>query len=109
MRKALNPVYPSWYLWALGTASRLTGQTGPAIAAFEEAIKRSPDHLAPYVGLASIMGELGREEEAQKCVSEILRLDLNFSVNKYMAGLSYRNPAESARFENGLRKVGLPE
>jgi adenylate cyclase len=110
IRKAMRlcPVYPSWYLWALGTACRLTGQTGSAILAFEEGIKRSPDHLALHAGLASTLAELGRERDAQTSVSEILRLDPDFSIKNYLKGLSYRDPAELARFEDGLRKAGLP-
>ncbi len=80
IRKAMRlcPVYPSWYLWALGTACRLLGRNESAIGAFDEAIKRSPDHLAPHVGLASTLGELGRQEEAKRSVSEILRIDPGF-------------------------------
>ncbi len=57
----------------------------------------------------SPFSELGRGEDAQKSVSEILGLDPDFSIKKYMGELSYRDPAESARFEDGLRKAGLPE
>ena len=111
IRKAMRlcPVYPSWYLWVLGTAYRLTCQIDFAIGAFEAAIKRDADYLAPLVGLASTLGEVGREEDAKTSVSEILRIDPDFSIKKYMGGLSYRDPAVSARFEDGLRKAGLPE
>ena len=105
----LSPVYPEWFLWVLGTACRLTGQTDSAISAFKAASKRNADWLSIHVGLASTLGELGREEDAKKSVSEILRIDPDFSIKKYMAGLSYRDPAVTARFEDGLRKVGLPE
>jgi adenylate cyclase len=111
IRKAMRlcPVYPSWYIWVLGTACRQLSRNESAIGAFEEAIKRSPDHLAPYVGLASTLGELGRQEDAKTALSEILKLDPDFSIKTYMEGLSYRDPAELARFEDGLRKAGLPE
>ncbi len=111
IRRAMRlcPFYPSWYLWALGTACRLLGRNESAVSAFEEAIKRGPDHLAPHVGLACTLGELGREGDAQKSGSNILRLDPDFSIKKYIAELSYRDPEESARFEDGLRKAGLPE
>ncbi len=105
----LSPVYPEWFLWVLGTACRLTGQTDSAIGAFKAASKRNADWLSIHVGLASTLGELGREEDAKKSVSEILRIDPDFSIKKYMAGLSYRDPAVTARFEDGLRKVGVPE
>ena len=59
--------------------------------------------------IAELEAEVGREEDAKKIVSEILSIDPDFSIKTYMAGLSYRDPAESARFEEGLRKAGLPE
>ena len=105
----LCPVYPDWYIWVLGTACRLTGQTDSAIRAFEAAGKRNADWLSTHVSLASTLGELGRQEDAKKPVSEILRLDPDFSIKTYMEGLSYRDPAGTARFEEGLRKAGLPE
>ncbi len=74
---------------------------------------RTPDlrianDLTLHVGLASTLGELGRWEDAKMPVSETLRPDPNFSIKKYMAGLSYRDAAELGRFEIGLRKAGLP-
>jgi adenylate cyclase len=105
----LSPAYSEWFLWVLGTACRLSGQSDSAISAFEAARERNEDWLSIHVGLASTLGELGREEDAKKSVSEILRLDPDFSIKRYMAGLSYRDPAVTARFEDGLRNAGLPE
>jgi len=111
IRKAmrLSPVYPSWFLWVLGTAYRLTGQTDRAVGAFEAAIKLTADYLAPHVGLVSTLGEIGREKDAKASRLEILRLDPDFSIKKYIRGLSYRNPADPARIAEGLRRAGLPE
>jgi adenylate cyclase len=105
----LSPVYPGWYLWVLGTSYRLTGQTDSAIRAFKAVSKRNADWISIHVGLASTLGELDREADAKKSVSEILRIDPDFSIKAYMAGLSYKDPAVTARFEDGLRKAGLPE
>ena len=111
IRKAIRlcPVSPSWFLWVLGTACRLTGQPDRAIGAFEAAIKRTADYLPPHVGLVSTLGEIGRQEDAKASAFEILRLDPDFSIKKYMRGLSYRNPADSERIAEGLRRAGLPE
>lgn len=103
------PIYPGWFLWALGVSYRLTGQTDRAIEAFRAAINRDQDFLSLHVSLASTFGELDRKEDARKPVSEILRLDPEFSVKKYVAGLSYRDLQEIARFEDGLYKAGLPQ
>jgi tetratricopeptide (TPR) repeat protein len=105
----LCPIYPGWYLYVLATACRLLGRNESAVSAFEEGIRRNADALSLHVGLASTLGELGRQEDAKKPVSEILRLNLDFSIKTYIGGLSYRDPAELARFEDGLHKVGLPE
>jgi tetratricopeptide (TPR) repeat protein len=111
IRKAMRlcPICPNWYLWVLGTAYRLTGRPDSAVIAFESAIKRDADSLAVHAGLASTLGELGRQADAKKSVSQILRIAPDFSIKRYMDGLSYKDLSESARFENGLRKAGLPE
>ncbi len=105
----LCPIYPGWYLHVLGSACRLLGRNESAVSAFEEGIRRNADALSIHVGLASTLGELGRQEDAKKPVSEILRLNPDFSIKKYIGGLSYRDPADLERFEEGLRKAGLPE
>jgi len=106
----LCPIYPGWYLYVLATACRLMHRNESAVSAFEEAIKRNPEnHPALHVGLASILGELGRKEDAKRTAAVILRLEPNFSIEKYVGRLSYRDPTELTRFEDGLRKAGLPE
>ena len=111
IKKAMRlcPIYPGWYLYVLATVCRLLGRNESAVIIFEEAIDRNSDNLTLHVGLASTLGEPGREQDAKKPVSEILRLDPDFSTKKYVGALSYRDPAELARFEKGLREAGLPE
>ena len=103
------PIYPTWYLSALALSCRLLRRNDSAVSVYEEAIKRNPDNSTNYVGLASTLGELGREEDAKRTVSAILRLLPDFSIKKYVERLSYRDPGELARFEDGLHKAGLPE
>jgi TolB-like protein/Tfp pilus assembly protein PilF len=105
----LCPIYPGWYLHVLATACRLLGQNESAASALEEGIKRNADNLAMHVGLAATLSDLGREEDAKRPVSEILRLNPKFSIQKYVGELSYKDPTELARFETGLRNAGLPE
>jgi adenylate cyclase len=105
----LCPIYPGWYLYVLATVCRLLGRNESAVVTFDEAIHRNSNNLTLHVGLASTLGELGREQDARKPVSDILKIDPDFSTKKYVAGLSYRDPRELARFENGLRVAGLPE
>src|SRR5258706_10455923 len=48
----LNPRYPSWYLFVLGTAYHSTGQYAEAIVALKESIKRGPYFIYAHVQLA---------------------------------------------------------
>jgi TolB-like protein/Tfp pilus assembly protein PilF len=105
----LCPIYPGWYLYVLATACRLLHRNDAAVSAFEQGIARNPDNLSMHVGLASTLGELDREKEARESISEIFRLYPDFAISKYAQQLSYRDPAELARFEEGLRKAGLPK
>jgi adenylate cyclase len=111
IKKAMRfcPVYPLWFLWALGMAYRYANQTEAAISAFELATSRGLSYISAHVSLASTYGELNRLEDAKKTVSEILQQNPDFSITRYMAGLSYKNPQDMKRFEEGLRKVGLPD
>ena len=54
-------------------------------------------------------GDTHGEADAKRTVAAILRVHPEFSIKKYVARLSYRDPAELTRFEDGLRKAGLPE
>ena len=111
IRKAmrLSPVYPAWFLHMLGQASRLLGKTEASISAYRELLSREPEALIGHVNLAAIFGKMNRNEEAMATVAEILRINPDFSSRRYVGGLSYSEPAETARFEEGLRNAGLPE
>ena len=87
----------------------MAGHPESAVAALRESLKRETEYFAPYVNLASTLGELGRLDEAKEVAREILRREPSFSIKAYMAGLSYRNPGDSERMAEGLRLTGLPE
>ena len=103
------PLYRPGFLRALGAAYRLTDRLEEAVLVFRESLKRESSYLAPHVNLTSILGELGRIEEATEAAREIFRLKPDFSIKAYVEGLSYRNPQDSKRIEEGLRKAGLPD
>ena len=58
--------------------------------------------------MAELYGETNQLEKAFASAKEVLRIDPKFSTRKYVDSLSYRDPAESTRFEEGLRKAELP-
>jgi len=111
IRKAmrLSPVYPSWFLMMLGQSSRLLGMKDVAIDAYNEIIRRDSDSYEGHLGLAQILGESGKNIEARASAAEVLRVNPEFSISKYVGNLAYHDPAENLRFAEGLRNAGLPE
>jgi len=105
----LSPFYRPGFLRALGLAYRASGRLEEAVACYRESIKRESGYLAPYVNLASALGELGWEDEAREAARDVLRQAPNFSIAGYTRGLSYRDPAAIERIAEGLRRAGLPE
>ena len=44
----------------------MAGHPESAVAALRESLKRETEYFAPYVNLASTLGELGRLDEAKE-------------------------------------------
>ena len=105
----LSPLYSAWYLAVLGHAYRLMRRYEEAIATYEASIQRNPDNVGPHLGLTATYAEAGREGQAQAQAAEVLRLNPKFSLNRYASALTYRDPANSRRSLDALRKAGLPE
>jgi len=105
----LSPVYPWWYLMMLGQSSRLLGMTDVAIDAFSEIVRLDSNSFEGLVGLAQILGESNRIKEARATAAEVLRVDPEFSISKWVGYLAYKDSAEILRYAEGLRSAGLPE
>jgi adenylate cyclase len=103
------PLYRPGFLRVLAQAYRFSGDPEFAVDAFRESLKREAAYLAPHVNLTSVLGELGRLGEAEEAARGIFKLAPDFSIEKYMEGVSYRNPEDSRRVKEGLRQAGLPE
>lgn len=103
----LNPRYRFTYLWALGHAQWLTGRSEEAIVALKRALIRNPDFVPAHAYLAVIYAELGRKEEAQAEIAEILRLAPQGTLESVRQRLPYKDEAVLARFMDGFRKAGL--
>jgi adenylate cyclase len=103
----LNPFSPDVAFDSLGRAYFLAGRYEEAITEYKTAVKLDPDHREAHVGLAATYAVLGREEGARTAVSEILRIEPNFSIKKYARFMFFQVGLESEI--EGLRKAGLPE
>jgi len=103
------PRYPPWYLLMLARCRWMLGQAEEAVAAANAAIAADPAFSLPYVELAMVHAEAGRETDARKAVNGLLRIDPDFSAGAYMRGLPLRDPEVEARRRAALKKAGVPD
>jgi adenylate cyclase len=103
----LDPCNPTFYLWILGGAYRLTGRYEEAISAQKRALILNPNFLGPHLSLAGIYSELGRDREAQAEVTEVLKISPEFSLEQARQRTPFKDPAVLERSLDALRKAGL--
>jgi hypothetical protein len=67
-----------------------------------------PDTLLAHLYLARIYVKMGREKEARAEGAEVLRIDPNFKVDRFVDGLMFsQNPAAKAQAVETRHKAGL--
>jgi len=108
----LNPLDPliHWSQAAMGYCHFVAGRHEEAAAWSEKAMVHHPDHpTASRVGTAAY-GLLGRHEDAARLLARVRKLypNLRVSTLKDVQGVS-ASPALIAKFQEGLRRAGLPE
>jgi len=102
----LNPHYPAFYLLDLGTAYAVVGRCEEALAPLKKALTLNPNFMAVRLSLAVCYVELGRLEETRLEVTEVLRINSNWSLES-VRGLPYKDSAVVERMIAALRKAGL--
>jgi adenylate cyclase len=100
-RNQVNP------LMLLGWSYFLARRYEEAIATLKRAITLNPNFLVAHLSLASVYGELDREEEARAEAAEVLRLSPKFSLEAWGQRLPYKDPAALERQLVAWRKAGL--
>jgi len=96
----LNPIPPSYYLWSLGLSYGATGQYDEAIAWCEKAVHMDPDSLMARIMMTAVYSWSGRDEEARAEAAEVLRINPDFSLEKFAK-------KAGASLVSALRKAGL--
>jgi adenylate cyclase len=105
----LNPLEPSLGFFGLGRAYNRMERYEEAITVLKKALHYQPDFSPAHVRLAGCYAALGREEEAHAEAAEVLRLNPEFSVKKFVKRLPIRDKAVKERYIDALRKAGLPD
>jgi adenylate cyclase len=96
----LNPIPPGYYYWSLGLSYGLAGQYDDAIPWCEKAVHMQPDSLLARIMMTAVYSWSGRDEEARTEAAEVLRIDPDFSLEKFAK-------KAGARLVSALRKAGL--
>jgi tetratricopeptide (TPR) repeat protein len=96
----LNPIPPGYYFWSLGLSYGAIGKHDEAITWCEKAVHMEPDNLMARIMMTAVYSWSGRDEEARAEAAEVLRIDPDFSLEKFAK-------KAGARLVSALRKAGL--
>jgi adenylate cyclase len=103
----LNPHHHAWYFYVLGASYMLMDQYEEAIGVLKRGIIRNPEFLGNHLVLAPLYAEMGRMEEAQDEVKEILRVSPHFSIETLRGMIPSKDMAIVERVIEAFRKAGL--
>jgi adenylate cyclase len=103
----LNPHGPIFYYRNLGFVFWMTGRYEEAVSTFKKVIQRSPNHITVHLGLAATYIMIGREQEARDEAVEVLRIDPNFSLDRFAKVFPYKDQSVTDNLINACRKAGL--
>jgi adenylate cyclase len=103
----LNPFPESGTLSGLGMAYGFTGQFEKAIMACQKATKKNPQDLISHVSLAAVYGMADMIAEAKAASADVLRIEPNFSAEKFVKRLKWKREEDKDNFLKALQKTGL--
>ena len=104
----LSPIpHSSVVLLFLGSAYRYTGQHEEAIATYKRLLAFYPNNLPSHAMLACVYATVGRDAEAHAEAAEVLKIDPNFSAERFVNSFAVRNKKLLDSALNDLRKAGL--
>jgi adenylate cyclase len=106
---ALNPYHTYDYPWNLGRAYYTLGRYTEAASALEDANYRNQNALYPRLFLAATYVRLGRQDDAEWQVDEIITQNPGTTLSHLANTFPIKNPAHMDAFLNDLRQAGLPE
>ena len=104
----LSPIPSSpFVLLKLASAYQWVGQYEEAIATIKRALELYPGNLVGHVMLAVTYARIGRDQEAHAEAAEVLKIDPNFSAERFVKAISVRNQTLLDQTLSDLRKAGL--
>jgi TolB-like protein len=107
----LNPLDPEmgWMQAAMAFALFLSGRYDKALSVAQKTSQERPNYPTPLRVAAASAALLGRLDVARQAIERLREINPAFRVSNFREILPLRRPEDLARFEEGLRKAGLPE
>ena len=95
----------------ISSRSHLLGRALYTARHYQEALQAYRQIFSPRVGhvadMAACHAQLGSNDQATEKVSEVLRMDPDFSTDQYLKGIPYKRPEDTQHHREGLSKAGL--
>jgi TolB-like protein len=106
----LSPLDPFTFLAysVIAGAHMHAGRYDEAASCAENGLRQQPNAGSARAAAASY-ALAGRLDEAHKAMARLRQIDPTFRVSDLKHMLPFRRPEDLARYEEGLRKAGLPE
>jgi TolB-like protein len=107
----LSPLDPVLYGMqnTAALAHFIAGRDDEASSWAERAFQAQPKFVPALRNMAASHALAGRLEQARKALDRLRALDPALRVSNFKNQLTLRRPQDIARFEDGLRKAGLPD
>jgi adenylate cyclase len=103
----LNPVPPNWYSASLGNAYLMAERYGEAMEEFVKTLEASPDFLLAHIGLIACYSLMGLKQELAGTVAKVLRIDPEFSLDRFAKAMPFMNQDVLQSMLTVLREIGL--
>ena len=104
----LDPTKPQ-FMACTALCHFCAGQFADASLVAENALREQPNLLTPLLVLAASAAHMGRLDDAQRLVPQILQVSRSYRVSRIKEGVPFRRPQDLALLSEGLRLAGIPE
>jgi adenylate cyclase len=106
----LSPNNQDVYHWAAISAFDhfLLGNYDAALSWARKALYGNAGHLQVLGVRAAALAELGRSDEAAKAAEEFMAHAPGLIIERHLRNFRWKNPADIARYRDGLVRAGVP-
>jgi adenylate cyclase len=105
----LDPFQNANRLGYMGHAYYMLKRYAEAVAPLRDCAARIPNFRITHLWLAAAHAQLGQVAEAKAEAAEVLRIEPDFTIERWKCTAVYRHPKDAEHLFDGLRKAGLPE